>query len=90
MPVLKCPNGKYRIGGGRCMYTSKTKALAAYAAYRAITFTEAYMEYLQFVVYKAKLLVAMEDTTAVNIAPLLRRDVWRKARILLRKNKKTI
>lgn len=26
MPVLKCPNGKYRIGSGPCIYASKEKA----------------------------------------------------------------
>lgn len=36
MPVIKCPNGKYRIGKGKCMYHSKPKAERAYAAYRAI------------------------------------------------------
>lgn len=35
MPVLKCPNGKYRIGTGQCMYTSKASAERAYAGYRA-------------------------------------------------------
>ncbi len=35
MPVSKCPNGKYRIGSGKCMYDSKAKAEAAYSAYLA-------------------------------------------------------
>ena len=35
MPVHKCPNGKYRIGSGKCMYDSKEKAEKAYRAYRA-------------------------------------------------------
>ena len=35
MPVRKCPNGKYRIGSGKCMYKSKASAERAYAAYRA-------------------------------------------------------
>ena len=35
MPVHKCPNGKYRIGSGKCMYDSKEKAERAYAAYKA-------------------------------------------------------
>ena len=35
MPVSKCPNGKYRIGSGRCMYTSKAAAERAYRAYLA-------------------------------------------------------
>lgn len=35
MPVIKCPNGKYRIGSGKCMYTSHEKAVRAYQAYLA-------------------------------------------------------
>lgn len=35
MPVYKCSNGKYRIGSGPCMYTSKEKADRAYEAYKA-------------------------------------------------------
>lgn len=26
MPVLKCSNGKYRIGKGQCIYDTKEKA----------------------------------------------------------------
>jgi len=35
MPVRKCKNGKYRIGGGPCMYKTKSAALRAYRAYLA-------------------------------------------------------
>lgn len=35
MPVHKCPNGKYRIGSGKCIYDSKEKAERAYKAYLA-------------------------------------------------------
>lgn len=35
MPVYKCPNGKYRIGSGKCMYDSKAKADSAYKGYLA-------------------------------------------------------
>lgn len=35
MPVKKCPNGKWRIGSGPCMYTSKEAADKAYRAYLA-------------------------------------------------------
>lgn len=35
MPVYKCPNGKWRIGSGPCMYETKEKAEKAYRAYRA-------------------------------------------------------
>lgn len=33
MPVLKCPNGKFRIGSGKCIYDSKKKADRAYQGY---------------------------------------------------------
>jgi hypothetical protein len=35
MPVRKCKNGKWRIGSGKCMYTTKKKAQKAYRAYLA-------------------------------------------------------
>jgi len=35
MPVAQCSNGRYRIGSGPCIYTSKASAERAYAAYRA-------------------------------------------------------
>lgn len=35
MPVYKCSNGKWRIGSGACMFTSKEAADRAYAAYLA-------------------------------------------------------
>lgn len=33
MPVMKCDNGKYRIGNGQCMHESKASATRAYRAY---------------------------------------------------------
>ena len=35
MPVRKASNGKWRIGNGKAMYTSKKSAEKAYKAYRA-------------------------------------------------------
>lgn len=35
MPVIKCSNGKYRIGSGKCVFTSYEKAVRAYQAYLA-------------------------------------------------------
>lgn len=35
MPVHKCSNGKWSIGSGPCMYTSKAVADRAYRAYLA-------------------------------------------------------
>ena len=70
MPVLKCSNGKYRIGSGKCMYSTKAKAIKAYAAYRAISHSEAWAEYLRFVVSRIK--KAAEDTTTGDIATFIR------------------
>lgn len=33
MPVKQCPNGKWRIGEGPCVYETKEKAQRAYTAY---------------------------------------------------------
>lgn len=70
MPVYKCPDGKYRIGSGKCMYSTKAKAIKAYAAYRAISHSEAWAEYLRFVVSRIK--KAVEDTTTGDIATFIR------------------
>lgn len=35
MPINRCENGKFRIGEGECMYTSRDSAERAYAAYLA-------------------------------------------------------
>ncbi len=35
MPVIRCSNGKYRIGSGDCIYDSKSKAVRAYRGYLA-------------------------------------------------------
>ena len=35
MPVYECSNGKYRIGDGECIYTTRDNAESAYRAYLA-------------------------------------------------------
>jgi hypothetical protein len=35
MPCIKCSNGKWRLGSGKCMYTSLAKCKKAEAAYHA-------------------------------------------------------
>lgn len=35
MPVTLCSNGKYRIGDGECIYTTRENANEAYRAYLA-------------------------------------------------------
>ena len=33
MPVIKCANGKFRIGNGKCIYKTKGDAEKAYKGY---------------------------------------------------------
>lgn len=33
MPVLKCDNGKFRIGRGKCIYPTKAKAESAFRGF---------------------------------------------------------
>lgn len=33
MPVIKCPNNKYRIGSGPCVFNTKEDAQKAYRGY---------------------------------------------------------
>ena len=40
MPVLKCSNGKYRIGSGDCVYKSKASAERAYRGYLGSRYAE--------------------------------------------------
>ena len=35
MPVKECPNGKFRIGEGKCVFDTKEKAESAYKGYLA-------------------------------------------------------
>lgn len=35
MPVKACPNGKFRIGSGKCIYKNKKDAESAYRGYLA-------------------------------------------------------
>ena len=40
MPVSKCSNGKWKIGSGDCIYSSKEKAEQAYKGYLASKYEE--------------------------------------------------
>lgn len=61
MPVYKCPNKKYRIGTGKCMYMTRHDAESAYAAYRAISHSEVRVMYIKFVVEKLQELKQQEN-----------------------------
>ena len=69
------------------MYGTKAVALRAYAAYLAITYAEAFLLYIRLVV-EAVRMSQSEDTTTVKIAPLIRKDVWRRVRRMKKKREK--
>jgi HK97 family phage prohead protease len=56
MPIYSCSNGKYRIGSGECIYTSRASAQRAYVAYLAgrDEKAETYNDYPEAAVNNAK------------------------------------
>ena len=62
MPVLKCTNGKYRIGQGACIYDTEAKATEVYQAILAGgAFAESYNDYPEAAVNNAKRALAYAD-----------------------------
>lgn len=53
MPVFKCANGKYRIGGGECIYDSEEKANKVWMGLQE-SFADSYNDYPQAAVDNAK------------------------------------
>jgi hypothetical protein len=53
MPVIKCSNGKYRIGNGACVYDTEVKAQEAWTAIR-INMADSYNDYPDSAVNNAK------------------------------------
>lgn len=55
MPVIKCSNGKWRIGGGQCIYDTEDKAIQVWQAILASgKFAESYNDYPEAAVNNAK------------------------------------
>jgi hypothetical protein len=46
VPVIKCSNGKYRIGSGACIYDTEEKAQQVWAAIR-VSMAQSYNDYPQ-------------------------------------------
>jgi len=53
MPVIKCSNGKYRIGNGGCIYEDADKAHRAWASIR-VAMNNSYNDYPEAAVNAAK------------------------------------
>jgi hypothetical protein len=55
MPVIKCNNGKYRIGSGACIYDTEEKAIEVYQAILAGgAFAESFNDYPEAATNNAK------------------------------------
>jgi hypothetical protein len=55
MPVIKCSNGKYRIGNGACIYDTEEKAIEVWQAIlESGEFAESYTDYPEAAVNNAK------------------------------------
>jgi len=55
MPVIKCSNGKYRIGSGACIYDTEAKATEVYQAILAGgAFAESFNDYPESATNNAK------------------------------------
>jgi hypothetical protein len=53
MPVIKCSNGKYRIGSGACIYDTEDKAHRSWASIR-VAMNNSYNDYPDSAVNSAK------------------------------------
>jgi len=62
MPVIKCNNGKYRIGSGACIYDTEEKAIEVYQAILAGgAFAESYSDYPEAATNNAKRALAYAE-----------------------------
>jgi hypothetical protein len=60
MPVIKCSNGKYRIGNGSCVYQTEEKAQEAWAAIR-VAMADSYNDYPQAARVNAQRAINIRD-----------------------------
>lgn len=62
MPVIKCNNGKYRIGSGACIYDTEEKAIEVYQAILAGgAFAESFNDYPEAATNNAKRALAYAE-----------------------------
>lgn len=60
MPVIKCSNGKYRIGSGACIYDTEEKAQSVWAAIR-VSMADSYKDYPQAARVNAQRAINIRD-----------------------------
>lgn len=65
MPVIKCSNGKYRIGSGACIYDTEEKAQKVWTAIR-VSMVNSYNDYPQSVKVNAQRALNIRDQYNVS------------------------
>jgi len=60
MPVMKCKNGKYRIGGGSCIYETEDSAHKAWAGIR-VAMSNSFTDYPQSATNAARRAIAWAE-----------------------------
>lgn len=65
MPVIKCKNSKYRIGGGSCIYETREAAEKSWAAIR-VAMADSYNDYPQAAKVNAQRALNIRNQYKVN------------------------
>ena len=65
MPVIKCKNGKYKIGNGACIYDTEAKAQEVWTAIR-VSMVNSYNDYPQAAKVNAQRALNIKDQYQIN------------------------
>ena len=65
MPVIKCKNGKYKIGNGACIYDTEAKAQEVWTAIR-VAMVNSYNDYPQAAKVNAQRALNIRDQYQIN------------------------
>jgi hypothetical protein len=65
VPVIKCKNGKYKIGNGACIYDTEAKAQEVWTAIR-VSMVNSYNDYPQAAKVNAQRALNIKDQYQIN------------------------
>lgn len=70
MPVIKCSNGKYRIGSGSCIFDTEEKAQKVWSAIR-VSMADSYNDYPQAAKVNAQRAINIRDQYKLSCGTLV-------------------
>lgn len=70
MPVIKCSNGKYRIGSGSCIFDTEEKAQKVWSAIR-VSMVDSYNDYPQAAKVNAQRAINIRDQYKLSCGTLV-------------------